>query len=164
MKSETILKAVCEHLNVNPTDVISYGKKKEIAEARNIFVYLAYDLSKMSFCSIAKMLSGRDHTTAIHSNKVVKQLMEIDESFADCVNAIRNKLLGLHVAEPKKPVEIIKPLPKIEPVKWQRPKGEYTNPQIPLAPKKEHREFKQGSIIRPMTLNLKHHKKIVGRM
>jgi len=51
------------------------SRKKEIAQARHIAIYLSRELTKQSFPAIGKVFGGRDHSTIMHSYMRVKTLL-----------------------------------------------------------------------------------------
>ena len=62
--------------------------------ARHIAIYLANSLTSYSFSEIGKQLSGRDHTTIMHSVEKIKAMIETDDSINQSIDSIKDKLLG----------------------------------------------------------------------
>jgi len=72
---DDITKVVCTQLGVKLQDVKSNKKNKNIAEARQIAMFLAREMTNASFPDIGEKIGGRDHSTVIYSfNKIQKKL------------------------------------------------------------------------------------------
>ncbi|MCK4355627.1 chromosomal replication initiator protein DnaA, partial [Candidatus Bipolaricaulota bacterium] len=57
-------------------DLEGSSRKKEIAQARHIAIYLAREMTNNSFPAIGKHFGNRDHTTIMHSYMKVKELIK----------------------------------------------------------------------------------------
>ncbi|PIT92726.1 MAG: chromosomal replication initiator protein DnaA [Candidatus Harrisonbacteria bacterium CG10_big_fil_rev_8_21_14_0_10_42_17] len=62
-----IIKAVSEFSDIPLNDLLNRSRKKEVAEARQIAMYLLRDMLSLSYPFIGKRLGKRDHTTAIYA-------------------------------------------------------------------------------------------------
>jgi len=72
-----IIKIVAEYYEISPIDILNRSRKKEIAESRQITMYLLRDLLKLSYPYIGRKLGKRDHTTAIYAyEKIAKELQK----------------------------------------------------------------------------------------
>ncbi len=70
-----IIKAVSDYFQITPNEIFNRSRKKEIAEARQISMYLLRDVLNLSYPFIGKKLGKRDHTTAIYSyEKISKEI------------------------------------------------------------------------------------------
>lgn len=70
-----IIKAVSDVFEISPNDLIGRSRKKEIANARQITMYLLRDVLSLSYPHIGEILGKKDHTTAIHSyNKISEDI------------------------------------------------------------------------------------------
>ncbi len=88
---EEIAEIVCSHLEVEIDAIYGKSRKREIVEARQIIMYLAKTLTKMSSVNIG-MKIGRDHATVLHAEKAVKQRISVDKAFRSTIDAIQGKL------------------------------------------------------------------------
>jgi chromosomal replication initiator protein len=87
---DDILSAVSTKYSVTRDDILSSKRNKEIAFARHICVYIAREITSLSQAQIAKILN-RDRSTLVSSEKLVKDTMDKDQSFAyDIKELIRN--------------------------------------------------------------------------
>ncbi|MCL2558930.1 MAG: chromosomal replication initiator protein DnaA [Turicibacter sp.] len=64
---KNIIKEVGNYYNIAPTDITSKSRKKEIALARHVAIYLMREFTGDSFPKIGDAFGGRDHTTIMHS-------------------------------------------------------------------------------------------------
>ena len=72
---EFIMEVVAEHYNITVSDILSRKKNKEIANPRQICMYLSRKYTNSSLQAIGKIMGNRDHTTVIHAcEKVTEDL------------------------------------------------------------------------------------------
>ncbi len=89
---EDIQKSVCDFYGF-PEDMIrAKTRKKEIALARQIAMFLAKRMTKHSLKTIGLHFGGRDHTTVIHAIESVEQLLLSDEQIKSELDVIKQKL------------------------------------------------------------------------
>lgn len=70
-----ILKAVADICEVPLNEILNRSRKKEVAEARQIAMYLLRNMLNLSYPFIGKRLGKRDHTTAIYAcEKIAEEL------------------------------------------------------------------------------------------
>ncbi len=85
---EHIIDVVCSHLNIDPVRFNSTERKREIAQARQIAMYLAKQHTKAPLTAIGAAIGGRNHATVLHSFKAVSNLLETDKLFRRQVEEI----------------------------------------------------------------------------
>lgn len=88
---EEIAEIVCSHLEVDIDSIYGKSRKREIVEARQIIMYLAKTVTKMSSTNIGIKL-GRDHATVLHAEKSIKQRISVDKAFRTTIDTIQSKL------------------------------------------------------------------------
>ena len=75
-----IIKEVGAYYDVSVADILSKKRKKNIAYARQVAMFLTRELTGSSFPKIGEAFSGRDHTTIMHGcEKIEKELKANDE-------------------------------------------------------------------------------------
>lgn len=89
---ETIAKASAEFFNVPEEELYKKGRKKEIALARQVAMYLARTELDVSLSAVGKHFGGRDHTTVLHGIERVKKDMEKDGHFKEDMVSLREQL------------------------------------------------------------------------
>ncbi|STX49939.1 chromosome replication initiator DnaA [Legionella busanensis] len=80
---ENIQKTVAEYYKVKVADLLSKRRSRSIARPRQMAMALAKDLTNHSLPEIGDHFGGRDHTTVIHACRKIKELIQIDNDFAE---------------------------------------------------------------------------------
>lgn len=89
---ELIQKITAEHFSF-PDDLLrSKTRKKEIAQARQICMYLCKNMTDSSLKTIGLHFGGRDHSTVIHALNCTEQMMKEDKNFKETINSIKSKI------------------------------------------------------------------------
>lgn len=89
-----IIQVVCDYLELDFARFNSTERTREIAQARQIAMYLAKQHTKAPLTTIGAAIGGRNHATVLHSCKAVSNLMETDKSFRRQVEEIEKKVLA----------------------------------------------------------------------
>ena len=91
---DRIIEVVCTHLNLDFARFNSTERTREIAQARQIAMYLAKQHTKAPLTMIGSAIGGRNHATVLHSCKAVTNLIETDKAFRRQVEEIEKKVLA----------------------------------------------------------------------
>ena len=91
---DKVFAAVKRHYNVSREDILSENRRKEIAVARHISVYVIRRLTEMSFPNIAKILNRKNHTTCINSFQLIEKKMMTDMALQTEVNSLIKEISG----------------------------------------------------------------------
>ena len=94
MNIEHIIEVVCKYLNLDFERFNSTERTREIAQARQIAMYLSKQHTKAPLTAIGAAIGGRNHATVLHSCKAVSNLMETDKSFRRQVEEIEKLVLA----------------------------------------------------------------------
>jgi chromosomal replication initiator protein len=89
---EQIQKCVAEHFDVRFADMTSKRRPKNIAYPRQIAMYLARELTKMSLMEIGDAFGGRDHGTVLHAHRLVKGRMSAEDKTRQVVKFLSEQL------------------------------------------------------------------------
>lgn len=89
---ELIQKAVAEHFSVSLEDLQSGTRKKEIANARQIAMFICQNYTNMSLKAIGQYFGGRDHSTVSHASRTVTERIENDTLYKGIMDALKEKL------------------------------------------------------------------------
>lgn len=91
---ELILDIVAEHFNISIADLKSKKRNAEIANPRQVAMYLMRTMStkELSLKAIGAIFGGKDHSTIKYGIKKVESEMETDETLANTVNIIKKKI------------------------------------------------------------------------
>ena len=91
---EKIRDLVCDYFALPLDAVMSKTRKREIATARQVAMYLSKQYTKSSLSVIGKLIGGRDHATVLHACSVVNDLMDTDKNFRMSVKELEQRLKG----------------------------------------------------------------------
>lgn len=89
---EYILEVVCDHYNVSPDDVCSKKRNAEIVLPRQVTMYLCRKYTDAPQVRIALLCGKKDHTTVIHAEEKIKELIEKDETVLNSIETIIKKI------------------------------------------------------------------------
>ena len=89
---DDIIQSVSESLDVPENKLIGRGRKMEVANARQVAMYLSREIVGASLENIGLHFGGRDHTTVIHACRSVKGKMKDKSDFRRQVDGIRTQL------------------------------------------------------------------------
>lgn len=89
---ELILDIVSEHFNVSIEDLKSKKRNAEIANARQIAMYLMRTLTDSTLETIGFLLGGKDHTTIKYGAEKIQKDMENDELLANNIDILLKKI------------------------------------------------------------------------
>ena len=87
-----IQKVVCDYFNLNSDAITSKTRKREIVQARQIAMYFAKNMTKLSLATIGAQIGGKDHATVLHACKTVNNLIDTDRQFKGYIDEIEKKL------------------------------------------------------------------------
>jgi chromosomal replication initiator protein len=89
---EQIQRTVAEHLGI-PEDLLrAKTRKQEVANARQIAMYLAKELTNSSLKTIGLHFGGRDHSTVIHAYQTIEDNISTDHKQKSLVQQLKTKL------------------------------------------------------------------------
>lgn len=89
---EFIMEVVAEHYNITVSDILSRKKNKEIANPRQICMYLSRKYTNSSLQAIGKIMGNRDHTTVMHGSDKIADLLTRDEQLKSNMDILIKKL------------------------------------------------------------------------
>lgn len=89
---DTIKAVVCESLGVTPENFASSRRTREIAQARQIAMYLSKKYTKLPLTVIGSTIGGRNHATVLHSCKQITNLLETDKAFKQQMEDIERRI------------------------------------------------------------------------
>ncbi len=90
---DRVQRAVATEYDLRVSDLTGPRRPKNIAEARQVAMYLTRHMVKLPLIQIGEEFGGRDHGTVIHACKVVSQRMTEAATFRAMVDRIQAKLL-----------------------------------------------------------------------
>ena len=87
-----IVRRVSIITRVSEKDIVSASRKMEIAEARQISIYLCREILGTPLVSIGMHFGGRDHSTVLHACRVVEKRAKEDQRVSTIVGELKNEL------------------------------------------------------------------------
>jgi len=85
MTPEAIIKSVAEYFSVSEADILSQRRNREIAQARQLAMYLIREQTQLSTTRIGDLFGGRDHTTVMHACDKIVDLIEKNDDMRRAV-------------------------------------------------------------------------------
>jgi chromosomal replication initiator protein len=89
---EDIISHVAKAFNVKTVDIKSKKKHKLYSVPRQLGMYLARELTEMSFPGIGAAFGGKDHTTVIYAIKKVEEKIKQDHSMKNLVESLKKNI------------------------------------------------------------------------
>ncbi len=87
-----IRRTVCDYYNLTKQQIVSKNRTKNIANARNIAMYLCRKLLDAPYKDIGNEFGKRDHTTVMSSCDRVEQLIKTDSRYLKAINEIESRI------------------------------------------------------------------------
>lgn len=89
-----IRNVVCDFLNVDQAVFDSSKRTREVAQARQIAMYLCKQHTKAPLTAIGSAIGGKNHATVLHACKTISNLIETDKAFRQTMEEIERKVLA----------------------------------------------------------------------
>lgn len=84
---ESIREFIAQKYNVKVDDLVSKSNKREIAQPRQIAMYICKKLTKNPLNEIGSKFGGKHHSTVLHSVKKIEKTIQSDHEFAREINS-----------------------------------------------------------------------------
>ncbi len=91
-EAASVVHIVARHYNLTSEALLGRSRTKEIANARQLAMYLLREENGLSLINIGELLGGRDHSTVRHGVEKIAQDIERDEGVRREVVALREKI------------------------------------------------------------------------
>lgn len=91
---EHIRKVVCDYLHIDESVFDSPKRTRDIAQARQIAMYLCKQHTKAPLSLIGSSIGGKNHATVLHACKAVSNLMETDKAFLQTMEELERIVVG----------------------------------------------------------------------
>ncbi|MHA7306567.1 chromosomal replication initiator protein DnaA [Arthrobacter sp. TMN-49] len=90
--STAILGQTAAYFNISLEELCSKSRTRSLVTARQIAMYLCRELTDMSLPKIGQEFGGRDHTTVIHADRKIRELMAERRAIYNQVTELTNKI------------------------------------------------------------------------
>lgn len=88
---EIVTEKVCEYYGIEQDQIYAKSRKREVADARQMIMYLAKKHAKMALKAIGSRLN-RTHATVLHGCRNVEERLPIDRQLAEDLQKIESSL------------------------------------------------------------------------
>ena len=92
---ENIIYTVAGYYKISENQILSRKRTKEIAQARQIAMFLAKDLTTLTLESIGLNFGGKDHATVLYSYNTITALSKKDNNVFNQISEIKEILKNL---------------------------------------------------------------------
>ena len=87
-----ILNTVSEFYDLNPDQIFSKCRKKELVKPRQIIMYLLKEELGFAYSTIAEKLGNRDHTTVLYACQKISKEIQKNPLLEEEISQIKNRL------------------------------------------------------------------------
>ena len=89
---ESIVRAVAEKFNMQPSQLKVKSNTRQIAYPRQVAMYLVKELTHASLPEIGRYFGGKHHTTVLHSVGKIEELRQRDEVLNSMIHSLMDSL------------------------------------------------------------------------
>jgi chromosomal replication initiator protein len=90
--SATIMAQTAAYFGLSMEDLCGSSRSRVLVTARQIAMYLCRELTDLSLPKIGQQFGGRDHTTVMHADRKIRQLMAERRSVYNQVTELTNRI------------------------------------------------------------------------
>ncbi len=91
---DRVQRVVAAHFDLRVSDLTGPRRPKNIAEARQVAMYLVRTLTKLPLTQIGEEFGNRDHGTVIHACKVVDQRLSIEPGTRQVLETLTSRIFA----------------------------------------------------------------------
>ena len=88
----TIMAQTAAYFSLTIDDLCGTSRSRVLVNARQIAMYLCRELTELSLPKIGQTFGGRDHTTVMHADRKIRQLMAERRSIYNQVNELTTRI------------------------------------------------------------------------
>ena len=92
MSIDIIQRVVAEEYHLTPNDLKNKKRSSGIVRPRQISMYLCRELTKYSLTEIGQAFGGRDHTTVLHSCKLIEETSRFDTNLYSALERLKRMI------------------------------------------------------------------------
>ncbi len=90
--ASTIMAQTADYFGLTLEDLTGTSRSRVLVTARQIAMYLCREMTDLSLPKIGQAFGGRDHTTVMHANRKVRELMTERRSIYNQVTELTNRI------------------------------------------------------------------------
>lgn len=88
----TIIEVTAEFFSIDVDTLTGSGKKRDIAHARQLAMYLCRELTDLSLPKLGEQFGGKDHTTVMYAERKIKREMTEKRETYDEIQALTQRI------------------------------------------------------------------------
>ncbi|MCK0113476.1 chromosomal replication initiator protein DnaA [Ornithinimicrobium sp. F0845] len=88
----TIMTEVADYFRISVDDLCGTSRSRALVNARQVAMYLSRELTDMSLPQIGKEFGGRDHTTVMHAERKIRQLIGERRALYDQITELTGQI------------------------------------------------------------------------
>ena len=88
----TIMAQTAAYFSLSVDDLCGTSRSRVLVNARQIAMYLCRELTELSLPKIGQTFGGRDHTTVMHADRKIRELMAERRSIYNQVNELTSRI------------------------------------------------------------------------
>ena len=88
----TIMAQTAAYFSLTIDDLCGTSRSRALVNARQVAMYLCRELTDLSLPKIGQTFGGRDHTTVMHADRKIRQLMAERRSIYNQVTELTNRI------------------------------------------------------------------------
>src|SRR5690625_27506 len=92
ISATTVMVQTADYFGLTIDDLCGASRSRVLVNARQIAMYLCRELTEMSLPKIGQQFGGRDHTTVMHADRKIRQLMAERRSIYNQVTELTNRI------------------------------------------------------------------------
>jgi chromosomal replication initiator protein len=90
--SAVIMAATADYFSVSMDDLCGSSRSRVLVNARQVAMYLCRELTDLSLPRIGQTFGGRDHTTVMHADRKIRQMMAERRSLYNQIAELTNRI------------------------------------------------------------------------
>ena len=88
----TIMGETARYFGLTIDDLCSSSRSRQLVQARHIAMYLCREMTELSLPKIGQHFGGRDHTTVMHADRKIRELMGERRAIYNQVTELTNRI------------------------------------------------------------------------
>ena len=90
----TIIEVTAEYFSIDVSTLTGSGKKRDIAHARQLAMYLCRELTDLSLPKLGEQFGGKDHTTVMYAERKIRREMTEKRETYDEIQVLTQRIKG----------------------------------------------------------------------
>ena len=88
----TIMEVTADYFDIDVPTLTGAGKKRAVAHARQLAMYLCRELTELSLPKIGDEFGGKDHTTVIYADRKIRKEMTENRNTYDEIQTLTQRI------------------------------------------------------------------------